>query len=70
MCAGALINARVKRVVYAALDPKAGATESLFSVGTDARLNHRFSSASGVLEEESVARLRDFFGKLRAAGQK
>ena len=42
MCAGALVNARVERVVYGAADPKAGATTTLFTIGTDARLNHRF----------------------------
>lgn len=70
MCAGALINARVRRVVYGALDPKAGATESLFSVGSDPRLNHRFQIQSGVRQEQCVARLRDFFSQLRASGQK
>lgn len=70
MCAGALVNARVKRVVYGALDPKAGATESLFRVGTDERLNHRFEVTSGVLKGECVERLRSFFAALRAQGQK
>lgn len=70
MCAGALLNARVHRVVYGALDPKAGATESLYRVGDDSRLNHRFSITSGVLEAECVERLRGFFARLRAEGQK
>ncbi len=70
MCAGALINARIKRVVYGAIDPKAGATESLYTVGDDPRLNHRFNVQAGVLQEECVARLRDFFKALRAQGQK
>lgn len=70
MCAGALVNARVKRVVYATTDPKAGAVESLFEVGRDTRLNHRFSVTSGVLREESVQELQAFFRKLRASGQK
>lgn len=70
MCAGALLNARVARVVYGASDPKAGAIHSLFSVGSDLRLNHRFASVGGILEEESVLRLRAFFAKLRAAGEK
>lgn len=70
MCAGALVNARVKRVVYATTDPKAGAVESLFEVGRDTRLNHRFSVTSGVLREESVQELQAFFRKLRANGQK
>lgn len=70
MCAGALVNARVKRVVYGALDPKAGAVESLFSIGRDARLNHTFEVTSGVRQEECVERLRAFFRALRADGQK
>jgi tRNA(adenine34) deaminase len=70
MCAGALINSRMKRVVYGALDPKAGATESLFTVGKDSRLNHQFEVTSGVLKDECVERLQSFFAKLRAQGQK
>ncbi|HEY3498617.1 MAG TPA: tRNA adenosine(34) deaminase TadA [Polyangiaceae bacterium] len=70
MCAGALINARVAALVYGARDPKAGAVDSLFQVGTDPRLNHRFEVRSGVLASESAARLSTFFKKLRAAGEK
>ena len=70
MCAGALVNARVSRVVFGALDPKAGALESLFTLGRDTRLNHRFEVTGGVLRDESARRLSDFFSKLRAAGQK
>jgi tRNA(adenine34) deaminase len=70
MCAGALVNARVRRVVYGALDPKAGATESLFCIGSDTRLNHRFEIQQGVLEEECVARLQAFFARLRSLGKK
>lgn len=70
MCAGALVNARIKRVVYGALDAKAGATESLYQVGSDTRLNHRFAIESGVLQDDCVKRLRDFFRALRAQGQK
>jgi len=70
MCAGALVNARVSRVVFGGLDPKAGALESLFTLGRDARLNHRFEVTGGVLREESARRLSEFFSKLRAAGQK
>lgn len=67
MCAGALVNARVGRVVYGATDPKAGALQSLFEIGRDLRLNHRFEVAAGVLAEEGAARLKAFFAKLRAA---
>jgi tRNA(adenine34) deaminase len=70
MCAGALVNARVGRVVYGCADPKAGAVSTLFSIGQDARLNHRFSVTSGVRAEECAERLRTFFGKLRAQGKK
>ncbi len=70
MCAGALINARVRRVVYGALDPKAGATQSLYEVGDDRRLNHQFSVTSQVRKEECVQRLQQFFAALRARGEK
>jgi len=67
MCAGALVNARVGRVVYGATDPKAGALDSLFELGRDLRLNHRFEVTSGVLRDDGAARLNAFFAKLRAA---
>lgn len=67
MCAGALVNARVARVVYGADDPKAGATTTLFTIGTDTRLNHRFALVPGVLAAECGALLSDFFGRIRAA---
>jgi tRNA(adenine34) deaminase len=66
MCAGALVNARVARVVFAASDAKAGALSSLFEIGRDLRLNHRFEVVPGVLAEEGAARLKAFFVKLRA----
>jgi tRNA(adenine34) deaminase len=65
MCAGALVNARIGRLVYGAGDSKAGAIRSLFEIGTDRRLNHRFEVVGGVLEGESVARLQAFFAELR-----
>lgn len=67
MCAGALVNSRVARVVYGASDPKAGALESLFEIGRDARLNHRFEVQAGVLAEQGAARLKAFFAQLRVA---
>jgi tRNA(adenine34) deaminase len=70
MCAGALVNARIGRVVYGARDAKAGALDTLFQIGRDARLNHRFEVNADVLADESVRRLREFFGKLRAAGER
>ena len=65
MCAGALVLARVSRVVYGCEDPKAGAVTSMFGIGVDSRLNHRFEVVSGVRAEECAARLRVFFGRLR-----
>jgi tRNA(adenine34) deaminase len=65
MCAGAMHQARIERLVYGAPDPKAGAVGTLFDLSNDERLNHRFAVTSGILCEESVALLRDFFGSLR-----
>ena len=65
MCAGALVNARVPRVVYGCDDPKAGAVRTLYGIGSDPRLNHRFELISGVLAEPCSSQLRDFFTALR-----
>jgi tRNA(adenine34) deaminase len=65
MCAGALVLARVDRVVYGAADPKAGAVGSLWDVVRDRRLNHRPEVAGGVLADECGAVLRAFFGDRR-----
>jgi tRNA(adenine34) deaminase len=70
MCAGALVSARIARLVYGARDAKAGAVDSLFSLGRDARLNHRFEVEDGLLAGESAARLSAFFVELRRAGKK
>jgi tRNA(adenine34) deaminase len=70
MCAGALLQARVARVVYGCDDPKAGALRSLFTLGEDPRLNHRFEVVPGVLGAECAARLTSFFSALRALGKK
>jgi len=61
MCAGAIYQARLDRVVFGALDPKAGAMGSLYRVHEDARLNHRLPVVEGVLAEECGQILRDFF---------
>ncbi len=61
MCAGALVAARVERLVFGAFDEKAGAVGSLWDVVRDRRLNHRPEVISGVLADESAALLRDFF---------
>ena len=66
MCAGALVLARVSRLVYGAPDPKAGAVESLWDVVRDRRLNHRPEVVGGVMADETGARLRDFFEHRRA----
>ena len=65
MCAGALVAARVGRLVYGAADPKAGYCGTLGNLVQDPRLNHRLEVTAGVLEEESAALLRDFFAGLR-----
>jgi len=61
MCAGALVLARIARLVFGAFDPKAGAVSSLFDVVRDPRLNHRVEVRGGVLETECSALLKDFF---------
>ncbi|MET0386666.1 MAG: tRNA adenosine(34) deaminase TadA [Polyangiales bacterium] len=65
MCAGALVNARVTRVIYGCDDPKAGAVRSLYAIGSDPRLNHRFELVPGVLADECSAQLSGFFAALR-----
>ncbi len=66
MCAGAIVLARVPRVVFAAADPKAGAAGSVLDVLGEPRLNHRPEVVGGVLAEEAAALLRDFFAGRRA----
>ena len=61
MCAGALVLARVERLVFGAFDPKAGAVASLWDVVRDPRLNHRVDVIGGIAEEECGALIRDFF---------
>ena len=61
MCAGAVIQARVERVVFGTTDPKAGALGSLYDVSKDQRLNHRFEVVSGVLERECRELIQKFF---------
>lgn len=66
MCAGAIVNARVKRLVYGCDNPKAGGVTSLFEIPSDARLNHRVSEiVGGVLADECATTLKEFFAKLR-----
>lgn len=67
MCAGALVNARVARVVWACDDPKAGAVKTAFGIGTSPLLNHRFEIESGVLGDAAAQLLKRFF-KARRSG--
>ena len=66
MCAGALVNARVARLVYGAADPRAGAVTTLFQLCTDPRLNHRLQVQAGVLEAECREMIQSFFRRRRA----
>lgn len=68
MCAGALVLARVDRLVYGAPDPKAGAVESLYNLVQDPRLNHQVDVTGGVRADECGALLRDFFAARRSKG--
>jgi tRNA(adenine34) deaminase len=70
MCAGALVLARLERLVYGAADPKAGACGSLYSITQDPRLNHRVQTVAGVLAGPCAELLRDFFRRQRALGEK
>lgn len=65
MCAGAMIHARLARLVYAANDPKAGAAGSVLEVLNHPRLNHQMAVTAGVMAEESAALLREFFRERR-----
>lgn len=65
MCAGVMVNARIAKLVYGAADPKAGAIATLYTIGTDPRLNHRFEVHGGLLASEGAARLSSFFAERR-----
>jgi tRNA(adenine34) deaminase len=65
MCAGALVQARLDRLVYGCADPKAGAAGSLYAITDDPRLNHRLRVTGGVRSEEASRLLRDFFAPRR-----
>ena len=70
MCAGAIVLARIPRLIFGAVDPKAGACLSLYQITTDARLNHRVQVQHGLLGEEAGELLREFFARQRALGKK
>jgi tRNA(adenine34) deaminase len=69
MCAGALVNARVKQLIYGCENPKAGAVSSLYTICTDTRLNHRLDVRGGLRADECAGLLRSFFENLRSQGQ-
>lgn len=66
MCAGAMLQARIPRVVFGCADPKAGAFGSLYDVSNDPRLNHKIEVVSGILADECAGLLSAFFKKLRS----
>ena len=65
MCAGAILQSRIKRLIYGASDPKAGAVRSLYQLLDDDRFNHQVKVEAGVMEKESAQLLKDFFRELR-----
>ncbi|MFH1861349.1 MAG: tRNA adenosine(34) deaminase TadA [bacterium] len=66
MCAGAIVLARIERLVFGACDPKAGACGTLYNIPQDERLNHRLEVTSGILQAECSGILTDFFRSLRS----
>ena len=70
MCAGALVNARLGKLVYGATDPKAGACETLYAIPGDARLNHRVEHLGGVLAEQCGGILTEFFRGKRGSSNR
>jgi tRNA(adenine34) deaminase len=66
MCMGATVLSRIKRVVFGARDPKAGAIVSIYNIGTDGRLNHRIELKEGVLKDGCAVLLKRFFENIRA----
>jgi tRNA(adenine34) deaminase len=66
MCAGAMIHARIARLVFGTPDPRAGSAGSIYNVLTDPRLNHRVEFVSGIRESECAALLREFFSRKRS----
>jgi len=67
MCAGALINSRIARLIYGTTDPKMGCVDTLYQLCTDTRFNHRLEVAGGILQEECAAVLRYFFQTRRGS---
>jgi tRNA(adenine34) deaminase len=69
MCAGAIVQARLPLLVYGAMDPKAGACDTLYRIPSDPRMNHRAQVIGGVLGEECAAVLSEFFARKRRPGK-
>jgi tRNA(adenine34) deaminase len=69
MCAGAIVQARVPKLVFGATDPKAGACGSLYSIVTDRRLNHQVEVVRGILESECSTVLKEFFLRKRGGAE-
>ncbi len=70
MCAGAIVLARLDRLVYGAADPKAGAVETLYNICSDSRLNHNVEITSGILADECGRLLSEFFQRKRETSKK
>jgi len=70
MCAGAIVNARIPKLIYGCDDPKAGAVRTLYTLCEDPRLNHRVEVTPGVMAAECAQLLKDFFSAQRALGKK
>ena len=70
MCAGAIVNARIPRLVYGCADPKAGAVQTLYQLCSDSRLNHRVAVEANLRAPECAALLTNFFAAKRALGKK
>jgi tRNA(adenine34) deaminase len=70
MCAGAILQARIPQLIFGAMDPKAGAVQSLYQLLADPRLNHQTQFTGGVLAEPCGRLLSEFFRRQRALGKK
>ena len=70
MCAGAIVQARLPRLVFGCTDPKAGAVATLYQICTDVRLNHRVEVVGGVMAEQTAAVLKSFFAARRANAER
>ncbi|MFT8872762.1 MAG: tRNA adenosine(34) deaminase TadA [Sporolactobacillus sp.] len=69
MCAGAVVQSRISRLVYGAADPKAGCAGTLLDLVREPRFNHRAAVSAGVMEQQCARLLTDFFRKLRSGGK-